>query len=134
MTNVNLIDFLDVPAATETLIDGGRVLQLTGFAGSGDVVGPASVVDERIAIWDGTSGDLLADGGYTIADLIAMMGGLSDGDYGDIVVSGSGTVMTIDNAVVTAAKSTMFTGLASITVGTSAPGSPGVGDLWIDTN
>jgi hypothetical protein len=31
-------------------------------------------------------------------------GGLSDGDYGDIVVSGSSTVLTIDNLVVTAGK------------------------------
>lgn len=28
----------------------------------------------------------------------------------------------------------MFTGTANITVGTSAPGSPAVGDIWIDTN
>ena len=31
-------------------------------------------------------------------------GGLADGDYGDITVSGGGTVMTIDNEVVTLAK------------------------------
>ncbi len=31
-------------------------------------------------------------------------GGLSDGDYGDITVSGTGTVMTIDNNVVSLAK------------------------------
>ena len=29
---------------------------------------------------------------------------------------------------------TSFSGLAKITVGTSQPGSPNVGDLWIDTN
>lgn len=91
MTNMNLIDFVDVPSATETVNE--RTLTLSGFAG-----------------------------------------GLADGDYGDITVSGGGTVMTIDNGAVTAAKTNMFTGLANITVGTVAPGSPSVGDLWIDTN
>lgn len=31
-------------------------------------------------------------------------------------------------------EATAFSGLAKITVGTSTPGSPSVGDLWIDTN
>jgi hypothetical protein len=44
-------------------------------AGGGDVVGPASAVNERIAVFDGTSGTLLKDGGSTIAGL---GGGSSD--------------------------------------------------------
>lgn len=39
--------------------------------GSGDVVGPASSVDDRIATFDGTTGKLLQDGGKTIAALRA---------------------------------------------------------------
>jgi hypothetical protein len=35
--------------------------------GSGDVVGPASAVDNRIAVFDGTTGKLIKDGGVTIA-------------------------------------------------------------------
>ncbi len=35
----------------------------------GAVIGPASVTDQRIAIFSGTTGKLLADGGYTIAGL-----------------------------------------------------------------
>lgn len=77
MTNTNLIDFITFVGPTETLIEGGRVLEVSGFAGSGDVVGPAGAVDEQIAVYDGTSGKLIKDGGYTIADLIAMMGGAS---------------------------------------------------------
>lgn len=38
-------------------------------AGAGDVVGPASSVANRIAVFSGTSGKLLADGGKTIAEL-----------------------------------------------------------------
>lgn len=42
---------------------------LAGGIGSGDVVGPASAVADRIAVFDGTTGKLLKDGGYTIAQL-----------------------------------------------------------------
>ena len=40
-------------------------------AGGGDVVGPASSVADRIAVYDGTTGKLLKDGGKTISDLRA---------------------------------------------------------------
>ena len=39
-----------------------------------------------------------------LTTLVGGGGGLSDGDYGDVTVSGSGTVMTIDNTAVTNAK------------------------------
>jgi hypothetical protein len=29
---------------------------------------------------------------------------------------------------------TQFSGLSKITVGTTAPASPAIGDLWVDTN
>ena len=38
-------------------------------AEAGDVDGPASAVDERIAVYDGTTGKLLKDGGKTVAEL-----------------------------------------------------------------
>jgi hypothetical protein len=37
--------------------------------GSGDVVGPASAVNERIAVFDGTTGKLIKDGGVAVAGL-----------------------------------------------------------------
>lgn len=37
--------------------------------GTGDVVGPASAVNERIAVYDGTTGKLIKDGGKTVAEL-----------------------------------------------------------------
>jgi hypothetical protein len=41
-------------------------------AGTGDVVGPAAAVANRIAVFNGVTGKLLADGGQTIADLAAL--------------------------------------------------------------
>jgi hypothetical protein len=38
-------------------------------SGSGNVTGPGSAVDDHIATFDGTTGDLLQDGGKTIAEL-----------------------------------------------------------------
>jgi hypothetical protein len=39
--------------------------------GTGDVVGPASAVNENIAVFDTTTGKLLKDGGTTIAAILA---------------------------------------------------------------
>ena len=56
----------------------------------------SGTTDGHVLTWDTTNGwqSEAASGG----------GGLSDADYGDITVSGTGTVMTIDNGVVTFAK------------------------------
>jgi len=40
-----------------------------GGGGSGDVVGPATSVADRIAVFSGATGKLLKDGGLTVADL-----------------------------------------------------------------
>lgn len=57
------------------ITEDGRFLRDDGTwsspAGSGDVVGPASAVNNRIAVYDGTTGKLIKDGGQTIAQVIA---------------------------------------------------------------
>jgi len=42
-----------------------------GGGGSGDVVGPASAVTNRIAAFNGTTGKLIKDGGKTIAEVLS---------------------------------------------------------------
>jgi hypothetical protein len=54
------------------------------------------------------------NGRIIIGSLGGGPGGLSDGDYGDIIVSGSATVFTIDTAVVTYAKFQDVTGLSVV--------------------
>lgn len=43
--------------------------QVPGGGGSGDVTGPSSSVPDSIAVFDGSTGKVLKDGGYTIAEL-----------------------------------------------------------------
>lgn len=51
----------------------GWVLINVTSAATGDVVGPALAVDDRIAVYDGTDGKLIKDGGATIAEIIALI-------------------------------------------------------------
>lgn len=45
----------------------GTTLSASGGGGSGDVVGPASAVDSRVVMFDGTTGKLIKDSGLTLA-------------------------------------------------------------------
>ena len=49
--------------------DGTTWTNITSGGGVGDVVGPASAVDDHIATFDTTTGKLIQDGGKTIAEL-----------------------------------------------------------------
>lgn len=48
----------------------GNTITLTATSGSGDVVGPASSVADRIAVFNGLTGKLLKDGGKTLAEVL----------------------------------------------------------------
>lgn len=62
--------------------------------GGGDVVGPSSSVNARIAAFSGTTGKLLADSGVSVADLAALYEAL-DSDLGVI----AGLTATTDNFI-----------------------------------
>lgn len=87
-----------VPVGTTYCVtDEGRIIERsngttwesyspTPGAGSGDVLGPASAVDQEIAVFDGTTGKMVESAGATLADVMADAAGYADA--GDAVVSG----------------------------------------------
>lgn len=87
------------------------IAALASAGGSGDVVGPASSVNNRVAVFSGTTGKLIADSGLTLA-------GSNTGDQtitltGDVTGSGTGSfATTLANTAVSAGSYT----LANITV------------------
>jgi hypothetical protein len=64
LTTATIFEIPNKAAGTETFAMMSDIV-----AGSGDVVGPASAVDNNIATFDGTTGKLIQDGGTTIADI-----------------------------------------------------------------
>lgn len=76
---------------------GNIIDEAIASGGGGDVVGPASSTDDRIATFDGVTGKLLQDGGQTIAQVIAA----AAGGAGDVVGPGSSVddrIATFDGA------------------------------------
>ncbi len=63
----------NVASATESdqAVNYGQLQSVLATAGAGDVVGPASATDDRIATFDGATGKIIQDGGKTIAEVEA---------------------------------------------------------------
>jgi hypothetical protein len=83
VTNDITTSLIDDNAVTTAKIDDGAVT-LAKLDSTGATSGDVPTFDGTNIVWDEPAGG----------------GGLVDGDYGDIIVSGTGTVMTIDNNVV----------------------------------
>lgn len=95
----------------------------TDGLGTGDVVGPAGATDERIAVYDGTTGKLLKDGGYTIAELASsILSTVRDG-----VSSAFDTLAEVAAAL--AGKLTAASNLSDLTDASAARSNLGLGTL-----
>jgi hypothetical protein len=73
---------------------------------------------------DGISGQVLSTNGSGLLSWATVSGSISDGDKGDITVSSSGTVWTIDNSVVTLAKMANLAANSIIGNNTGSPATP----------
>jgi hypothetical protein len=84
---------------------GGTSAGVTGVAGGGDVVGPASAVNNRVVFFDGTTGKLIKDSGLTLS-------GSNTGDQTS-VSGNAGTATALQTA--RTIGGTSFDGTANIT-------------------
>ena len=102
------------------------------------VYGPASAVDLRIAVFDGTTGKIIKDGGSLIADLIAKSIGTTKGDI--IAFTASGTPVRLGvgaNTQVLTADSAEASGVKWAAGGAGNPKEISFflpGDAYVDTN
>tara|TARA_R110000787_G_scaffold5761_2_gene20727 strand:+ start:15619 stop:16566 length:948 start_codon:yes stop_codon:yes gene_type:complete len=89
--NINKVIRVDSPASYYALVSLAPVVW-SGFSGGGalgDMVGPASAVDEHIPTFDTTTGKLLQDSGIPISQILP-----ASADFGALDQGGVATVMT----------------------------------------
>lgn len=68
-TSGDVGDLDGFPGGTAEFLRADGTFAAPAGGGSGDVIGPASAVSERIAVFDGATGKLIKDGGRTIDSL-----------------------------------------------------------------
>lgn len=69
----------------------GTTLNASGGSGSGDVVGPVSSTNDNIAVFDGTTGKIIKDGGTTISAINSSISAKQDSDADLTAIAGLAT-------------------------------------------
>ena len=85
-----------------------------GGGGGGDVVGPASAVDNHIVLYDGTTGKLIKDSGKTLSDYVAIALAVTGRM---LITDASGNVTTVDNLIYDLTNKIMVQGATSAVIG-----------------
>jgi len=103
----------DACTTIETYINSG----FGGTGGTGDVVGPASAVNTNIAVFDGITGKLIADGGTRIVDITT-----SIATKQDTLVSGS-NIKTLNGTTLLGSTDIILRGQINVLFQSVNPGS-----------
>lgn len=110
-------------------------------AGTGDVVGPASAVNENIAVFDGITGKLIKDGGITIADILALIVSatpnyaVSASSGGSISPAGaSGAVTNLSVAITTTGRPVVLSVIPDGSSNASTFGNANTGSTQMEFN
>lgn len=85
---LTLVAGSNITITTNASTDSITISSTAGGGGSGDVVGPASAVDNAVVRFDGTTGKLVQNSAVTIADTT---GDITGGKYNTVAISGSST-------------------------------------------